>query len=482
MSEDTTGEVLFIPIKDIVIIDRARTSFDFKSLGELAESIEDPDIGLINAINVAHTDNRYILDAGERRIKAVTMLYELDKTFQYHGIPVPEGCIPAVKLTDPTDLARLKRELAENNERMAFLWEEEVALKKKIAQIEQAKLDAEKGKTTKPNTISMSSVTPEAMAEAVKKTKKEVTRGSTARMREDLKLAEAMENKEIAEQLSSAKSKSEANKMLKKMQREKQSQLLAEHVGNNFQAEKHKIYQGDCREKMKDLPRNYFTLCITDPPYGINAQNFGDSGGRMTNFSHNYDDSPETWRKLMPEFLAELTEIMKPHSHTYLACDFSRFPEIIKMLEKISFPTKKNGIPQPRKDKKMWRFQRTPLIQTKSNGRVPIPAHSYRRSYECWVYAWLGKKETNAIVNDVIATTSPGRNVHGAVKGENVIRTFLRVSGEPGQHVFDGFAGSGSVLPLVHEASMYYTGIESASDAYGELIKTLKKLKTKGKV
>ena len=33
--------------------------------------------------------------------------------------------------------------------------------------------------------------------------------------------------------------------------------------------EVNKIHHGDCLEVMKDIPDNYFDLCLTDPPYGI---------------------------------------------------------------------------------------------------------------------------------------------------------------------------------------------------------------------
>lgn len=31
------------------------------------------------------------------------------------------------------------------------------------------------------------------------------------------------------------------------------------------------IIEGDCLEVLKQYPDNYFSLCLTDPPYGITA-------------------------------------------------------------------------------------------------------------------------------------------------------------------------------------------------------------------
>ena len=60
-----------------------------------------------------------------------------------------------------------------------------------------------------------------------------------------------------------------------------------------------KVYNTDCVDAMKQYPDNYFDLCLTDPPYGVNL------------LYNTYDDSLENWYNLMNLFIPEVTRISK---------------------------------------------------------------------------------------------------------------------------------------------------------------------------
>lgn len=58
--------------------------------------------------------------------------------------------------------------------------------------------------------------------------------------------------------------------------------------------ELNKIYQGDCLEVMRDFPDKSFDLCLTDPPYGINAdKGVGGFGSSKTDkhYEGNWDSA-----------------------------------------------------------------------------------------------------------------------------------------------------------------------------------------------
>jgi len=66
-----------------------------------------------------------------------------------------------------------------------------------------------------------------------------------------------------------------------------------------------RVIQGDCLEKMRDIPDNSIDLILTDPPYGINY---------LSNWTVNHDkienDNLEDWRKMLPEMLSEFKRIL----------------------------------------------------------------------------------------------------------------------------------------------------------------------------
>lgn len=68
------------------------------------------------------------------------------------------------------------------------------------------------------------------------------------------------------------------------------------------------IIQGDCLEKMKDIPDGSVDLVLTDPPYGVDVSSVkkGGTGGKRAknrNKSGCYDDSPQNLKELVDNFL-----------------------------------------------------------------------------------------------------------------------------------------------------------------------------------
>ena len=60
-----------------------------------------------------------------------------------------------------------------------------------------------------------------------------------------------------------------------------------------------KLIQGDCLEKMKDIPDKSVDLVLTDPPYGIGLK------------YNTYQDTEENWYNLMTNALPEIKRISK---------------------------------------------------------------------------------------------------------------------------------------------------------------------------
>ncbi len=460
-------EIQFINLNSIEITDRARKDFDKAKITDLADSIADKEVGLINPILVMDSDNgNYKLIAGETRTRAIKLLNNLGNPYYFNKQILESGTIPAIVTENLSELEQAKRELDENIHRKAFTWQEEAKLRKRILLLEQrkaAKLNIENLDKEQEVELLATAKKPE-LDKTLDLLGKRKTPQERVSLRKSVELAIALEDKTLEPEFKPCKTKKEALRVLEREKRRRKNEILSKEIGKTYSSDRHKIYKGNCLEVLKQFPENHFQLCITDPPYGINAQNFGDSDGRLSGFKHTYNDSPEYWAELMPKFLKELDRVMAEKCHIYLACDIKNFFKLGDWLKKLD-----------------WQVQRTPIIEVREFGRVPVIDFYYRRSYDIWLYARKGGKKTNVIRNDVIFTKKDVSERHAAKKGEEIIRTFLEVSGEVRGKLIDPFAGSGSILNPCHTFGIDYYGIELDEATYGELANRLKILKEEEK-
>lgn len=469
------AEVKFIKISTIVIPEtRFRKQFSEKTLTELQDSISNGP-GLINAITIK---NNMELNTGETRMRAVSILHEIGLPVFYHGEKVPEGCIPAIIIENELqEIDYLKAELHENTHRESFTYVEEAQAIAKIARIQQALIDAERAASEpekqKPKFLPLGIPLKEVSPEAVKQTAERIYDGKAGAhysksVQDSLLIANAIENAvpELSDKLLKAKDKTEAQKILKSHALEEQRASLAMSQGKTFGSSRHKVIHGCCLEELKKLESASIDVCCTDPIYGIGAGNFGNSGGRMSGFSHDYDDSLENFEKIMPQAIKELSRVLKPKAHIYLACDIRNLQLLKDYLKATS----------PRENP--WYIPSAPFIQYKlAGGRVPHPGFTPRRSYELWLYAYRGGKEEYRLINDVIECESDRSETHGAGKPKDLLKVFLNRSCLPGDTVLDFMAGSGSILPAAHELKLKVTAIEINPSYYGRCIERLKELK-----
>jgi len=80
-----------IPLTDIIIKpDRQRQDFEPGALQDLKSSIEDR--GLLHPPVLRQEGKTWVLVAGERRLKAMTEIYDLGGFFMYDGERIPDWC------------------------------------------------------------------------------------------------------------------------------------------------------------------------------------------------------------------------------------------------------------------------------------------------------------------------------------------------------------------------------------------------------
>lgn len=441
--------MLKLPSQSIQISpNRQRRDFDDVKIQELLTSLKKP-AGLMHAIVVRSMGKGgFQLVAGERRLRAIELLRFTGGILRHGGEEIGEDLIPVVTLGELDEESAEEAELDENIRRVDLTWQERAEA--------TARLAALRGRQAASAGAPAPSVA--AIAEEV--------RGSSQGSNQESTRREIIVARHIGQpEVKAAKSLDEAWKVLKKAEETKKNIELAATVGRSFTAKVHEAYHADSLLWMAAYAGELFDVILTDPPYGMGADQFGDSGGKAEG-AHQYDDSYENWKKIMPTFARLSYAVTKPQSHLYTFCDFDRFHELKSLLEDVG-----------------WNCFRTPLIWVKPTGsRTPWVDYGPQRKYELCLYANKGRRPVTKIFPDVVAY-NPDENLgHNAQKPVALFVDMLKRSVAPGNTVLDPFAGSGTLFPAANELKCKAVAVESDANSFGIMLKRLEALMAQGEL
>ena len=414
---------------------------------ELAESIAKN--GLLHPVVVrtlrlngsieARSDDRYALVAGERRLRAIEHLWATGGEVRCNGRVYPEGFVPCTTLGDLDPLDAFEAELEENIRRVDLTWQERATATSQLYELR--KLQARK--------------VGDDVSVSVAEIADELQQDDTT-TRAEILVARHLDDPDIAK----ASTAKDALKILKRREGEQRSRELGERIGRTFSAADHTLLQGDCLEIMKGLKDESFDCILTDPPYGINAQDFNDSGGKAHAVGHTYDDSFDNWRSLMRVFSAESYRLAKPQAHGYIFCDVDNFLLLRTIMGDEG-----------------WNCFRTPIIwHNPSSQRAPWPQHGPLRRYQMCLYATKGDRPTLKLAPDLVTYASDENLGWAAQKPVALYMDLLSRTCRPGDTALDCFVGSGTIFPSCHALRIKATGIEMDPVAYGIALKRLKDL------
>ena len=400
--------------KDIIIDpDRQRRHFDEKTLVQLSNSIKSSK-GLLQAI-VLKDDGRTLV-AGERRLRAILLLYQLGLGIIHNGRAVPEGHIPFTTLGALSEDDLVEAELEENILRENLTWQEHTAA---VAKLHSLRVSADPKHTYQKTAV-------EIAGDAA-------NNADNARVSESCILNEHLDDPEVA----AARTPKEALKIVRK----KAEARLTEQLAQNFNIDQtpHTFLQGDFRNFTNFLETSTVDVILTDPPYGIGADNFGDQAGA----SHGYDDSPEYFENVCTDFVVQATRVAKERAHVYAFCD----PRGFTFLQELFTA---HG----------WTVWATPLIWSKGNGMLPDPDCGPRRTYEAILYAHRGRKKLRAVYPDIITCPGLSNPTFGAEKPSALYESILNRSCRPGDLVWDPFVGAGPIFPAANKVNVRVIGTE----------------------
>jgi len=388
--------------------DRQRKEFPTEAQAELVDSIQT--LGLIQPIVLREGST---LAAGERRLRACKVLIHNGIQIKHGKNVCPTGHIPYIDFgsLSATDAAEV--ELHENIKRLDITWQERARAYEKLRDLR-----------------AQTSAIPPTISELAKETHSSSERTGTMLM-----LARHLDDPEVAK----AATPTEAAKIVKK-KAESAQRLREAFVNPTSQINsQHTISNEDARTFLRSLPAASFDVILTDPPYGVGADGFGEQSS-----GHEYDDSYATWLNLMPAVLSEGFRVTKSNAHAYIFCDPRRYEDIIAMARRAG-----------------WNPWHVPLIWNKRNGTLPEPEYGPRRTYEMIVYLRKGNRKVLQVLPDVLEYSPVVTKIHPAQKPIELYLDLLSRSAEPGQTVLDPFLGSGTLFPAANLRKLIATGCEN---------------------
>lgn len=420
---------------------RQRREFDQDAQMDLVHSLEKH--GLFHPLVLRIEGESYVLVSGERRLRAIQDLWDLGGTLKFNNQVVGEGLVPYVYLGDLDPLDAEEAELEENVRRVDLTWQERAHATARLAALRTAQAQLAGGVSPTTADIALE------VRGSSEGTNQEATR-------QEIIVAAHLDDPEV----SAAGSVKDAFTILRRRDERGRNAALAADVGRTFTAAWHTALNCDSIEWMREQKEGQFDVILTDPPYGIGADEFGDAGGRTTG-SHFYGDSYEEWVVLSRALPAQLFRMAKEQAHVYCFCDIDRFHELRDTFRMSG-----------------WWTHRTPLVWYKPSApRAPWPLHGPQRKYELILYAVKGERPTMKLNPDVITLDTDINLGHPAQKPVGLYEDLLKRSVRPGDSVFDPFMGTGTIFEAAHGLKCKATGIELDAASYGIALRRLNILK-----
>ena len=365
--------------------------------------------------NDVFIDTDYILIAGERRIRAYTLLSngdvgvwdehtptEVEKNF-FLSIP----CI-VKKREELKEEDYLRFELLENLSRKDFLWHELAGLVDSFHILCQRQYGKASAGATKTGW-------------GIRDTAKELGM-NPADVVHYIKLAKGLQT---SPDLKDIKQKSKALTKLKRLEIQDIANWLEL---EDYQDSDIRLITGDSKVVLKDIPDESVDLIITDPPWGIELEDNVHQERDKTYVQ--YDKDYDTMDTL--EILMECFSKLKPNCGIYMF--YSAFPE--KVIEGQQFLTAVG-----------FSIERIPLIWYKKH----ILSHNsgetrHYLNYEIILYGWKGERpmfENGKTSRNVFEHQVPYQNrIHSAEKPVSLLSELILLNTQENAFILDPFGGS----------------------------------------
>ena len=250
------------------------------------------------------------------------------------------------------------------------------------------------------------------------------------------------------------------------------------------------LYNGDCRDMLKQYPDNFFDCCVSDVPYKIVS-----GGARVTEESVNKfgakdpkgilkrrvnNPLKQKWLKQGDSANADDAALFVSKGKLFENCDikFSEWlPEVYRVMKSgthIYFMVNGRNLKELQIEAEHARFiYQNTLVWVKQNA---TPNHYYMQ--KCEFILMLRKGSARDINNfgttNVFTDLNPiGNKYHPTEKPVSLMKKLIENSSNKGDIVLEPFAGAGSTLIAAKELNRNYVGSEIDKKYYNVAISRL---------
>ena len=202
------------------------------------------------------------------------------------------------------------------------------------------------------------------------------------------------------------------------------------------------LMQGDCLERMKEIPDGSIDLVLTDPPYNIARDNNFTTMGRAGIDFGEWDKGADLF-----SYIKEVSRVLNKDGSFVVFNDWKNLGDIARFAESLDFETKD-----------MLRLKKT----------NPMPRNRDRRyvtDYECAV--WFTKKKAKWTFNRQDLTyqrpefvCSVDKGLHPTQKSLKLMQELILIHSNEGDVVLDCFMGSGTAGVACVNTNRKFIGIE----------------------
>jgi len=227
-----------------------------------------------------------------------------------------------------------------------------------------------------------------------------------------------------------------------------------------------KLHHADAVEHMRTLPDDSVSILLTDPNYGINADELaislgGRTGGELASAGYKIRDEVEEARRLYEILAYESHRFTTPQAHGYVFVAPEHFWNLRLIFMRVG-----------------WRVHVKPMIWIKREvGQCNVPSSWPASCYEMLMYI---RKDDSRIVKEGMPDWAeclpvpPEEKLHPFEKPVPLLLNFLERVSLPGQHLYDPFMGSASAIEAGLEMKLICEGVDNSAEAYATAVKRIK--------